>query len=258
MTQEIPSASIRESLYFNEFQILPNLAAGIFSRRALWVGINTRLDTDGKIVRFCHKLRNKYQSDRIYIRVATNKALLVFDREGIRHVLDNSPHIYGPPDIKKRDMRHFQPNAVTISEGAEWDERRRFNDIVLNSGTPSHCYADRFLAIVRSEIEATRAATGDALTWQAMADLFEKITLQVIFGMQARQETELTARLKTMMLESNPPVPRKQSKNFVPFYERIRKHLKAPEADSLAALAAQTEATERTQVENQIPHWISL
>jgi cytochrome P450 len=256
MAQEIPSASIVESLYFNEFQILPDLAEGVFSRRPQWVAMTTRLDTDGKVVRFCHKLQRKYQSDRLYVRVFTKKALLVFDPEGIRHVLDHSPDVYGPADLKKKGMGHFQPSAVTISEGVEWEERRRFNEAVLNSGAPSHCYAHQFLHIVRSEIEATRAASGDVLAWNAIADLFDKITLQVTFGMQARQETELTERLARMMLESNPPVPRKKSEDFDPFYERIREHLKAPEADSLMALAAQTGATERTRVENQVPHWM--
>jgi cytochrome P450 len=218
--------------------------------------MTTRLDTDGKVIRFCHQLQTKYQSDRIYIRVLTKKALLLFDPEGIRHVLDHSPEVYGPPDRKKKGMGYFQPHAVTISEGVEWSERRRFNEAVLNSGVPSHCYAHQFLHIVRSEVEAARAASGDVLTWEAIAALFDRITLQIVFGMPARQETELTERLARMMLKSNPPVPRKKSEDFDPFYQRIREHLKAPAANSLVALAAQTGATERTRVDNQIPHWM--
>jgi len=36
---------------------------------------------------------------------------------------------------------HFQPDAVTISRGDEWRERRRFNESVLATGHGLHQYA---------------------------------------------------------------------------------------------------------------------
>jgi cytochrome P450 len=153
-------------------------------------------------------------------------------------------------------MSHFQPNAVTISRGEEWKDRRRFNEAVLDSGHELHQYADRFLAIIRREIASRRQLAGSQLTWDDLADLFEKITLQIIFGDEARNDTSLTGALLQMMRESNQAFGLSKSRLFDAFYTKIRSYLQSPEDRSLVQMCIQVRSTETTRVENQIPHWM--
>ncbi len=69
-------------------------------------------------VKFCQTIRAKYQIGYLYLSFK-NRSLLIFDYEGIKRVLDNSPFIYADPDLKRMGMSHFQPNALTISRGED-------------------------------------------------------------------------------------------------------------------------------------------
>lgn len=255
MAQEFPTATFFESLCFNRWQIVPKLREGLFLRRPRRAARNTRRNFDGRVVGFCHRLQEKYQSDGLFIRVFTQKALLLFDRACIQHVLDHSPDPYGPPGIKKKGMGKFQPHAVTISEGDAWRERRRFNEAVLDSGA-LHRHADTFFGIVRAEVEATRQATGQVLTWDALVTLFERLTLQVVFGTEAREETALTGELEALMKASNLPIGSGDAAQLASLYSRFHRHLEAPQEGCLAAVAAATPSSEETKVASQIPHWI--
>jgi cytochrome P450 len=149
-------------------------------------------------------------------------------------------------------MRLFQPNAVTISRGDDWRDRRRFNEAVLEAGRPVHDYAQGFLRIIRQEI-------GQAMpleSWTNFDRLFRRIMLGVIFGRSARDDTALTELLRRLMRQANRTIKPKRSRYFHPFYARLRAYLRDPEAGSLVALCRQTPSTERTCVENQIPHWM--
>lgn len=256
MASTFPTASFAESTFFNTAEVLPNLLQGLFSRRRRLVGVFTRAGVDGRVVRFCHRLQEKYASPALYLRVGTKRGLLLFDRDAIRHVLEHSPSIYGPPAPKVRGMEHFQPGALTLSRGDEWRDRRRFNEAVLNTGAAVHRLGGGFLEIARAEVEATRADVGEELAWPAFADLFARLTRQVIFGRGARGETELTDHLNVLMRRSNTAFLPHRRKHFESLYRHLERHLREPEEGSLAALAAATESSEATRVANQFPHWM--
>ena len=44
-------------------------------------------------------------------------------------------------------MTAFQPDALTISRGREWEERRKFAEAVLDTGKPMHRLAQPFVDI---------------------------------------------------------------------------------------------------------------
>ncbi len=79
-----------------------------------------------------------------------DEALLLLGREPIRRALEGSPDPFAAdPEPKKSGMSHFQPDALTISRGADWEDRRRFTDAVLGEGMSS--LADRFAAVCLEE-----------------------------------------------------------------------------------------------------------
>jgi cytochrome P450 len=256
MTPTVPSVSLRDNLFYNLAHVVPYYTQGIFTRSKFWVAFWSRVHPDPLAVRFGHYLRRKYNSDRVYIAMLTNRSLLVMDKPSIEHVLEHSPAIYADARLKRQGMAHFQPNAVTISRGAEWQERRRFNEAALESGHELHQYADRFLEIIRRTIASRPQRARGQLRWRDFEQLFEQITLQIIFGAGAAGDTALTQALHGMMRESNRVFALGPSRLFDGFYEKIRRYLQAAPDRSLAGLCSQIPSTERTRVENQLPHWM--
>ena len=252
MDRTLPSLSLWENLLFNLGYAVPLALQGTFTRNAFWVGFWTRVHPDPAAVRFVGRLRRRYRDGFLWLRLGTTKTLLVLDPAGIQHVLDGSPDIYADGAPKRAGMRVFQPNAVTISRGEDWHDRRRFNEAVLDSGQPVHQYAEGFLRLIREEVEVAPRLEA----WDDFDLLFQRITRQVIFGRSARDDLAITDLLRHLMRQANRPRKPTQSAYFEPFYARLRAYLDAPEPGSLVALCRQTPSTDRTQVENQLPHWM--
>ena len=256
MSLGVRSVSGWENLVYNLCYAVPLGLQGTFTRNRFWVTFFARAHPDPAAVRFVGGLRKKYGTERLWVRLLTTRSLLVLDPDGVGRVLDHSPDIYADGRPKREGMQVFQPNAVTISRGDDWRERRRFNEAVLNSGHPVHRYAEAILAIVRDEIAPAGGPAPRFRTWQDFDGLFGRIARQVIFGRSARDDTTVTDLLKRLLEEANRPIKPKKSKHFDPFYERIRLYLARAEPASLAALCGQVPSGERTRVENQIPHWM--
>jgi cytochrome P450 len=255
MRGTIPTASLWENLVYNLCYLIPTSLQGTFTRNRFWVGFWTRVHPDPAVVRFVGRLRRKYRSDAIYLRMLTTPTLLLLGRDAVRWVLAYSPDQYIGAKAKRDGLSHFQPDAVTISRGEEWADRRRFNEAVLDYGR-LHRYADRFLVVVRDEIAPTSWPAPSLATWDDFDGLFARVTRRIIFGDAAAGDMEVTDWLRKMMRESNNPFAHTKSRYFDPFYQRIRKYLGDAEPGSLAALCKQTPSDAETRVENQVPHWM--
>jgi len=257
-TTDFPSASWFESVRFNLVHIVPALLQGIFTRRPGRVARATRLDVDGRAVRLCRRLKRKY-GEVFYLRVMIRKALFVASVEGLRHVLAHSPEIYGPPEVKKKGMARFQPGAVTLSEGEVWRKRRHFNEEVLETGRSLHQHAGPFLTLIREEVASTLTRAGATLGWAQLAELFERITLGIVFGSQARGQRGITTDLKALMEEANPPTAKGPSEVFERFEAALAGHLASPAERCLAARATHLhglDPDEHVRPNGQIPHWL--
>ena len=254
MSSNVAKASILDHLRFNLFHVIPYLLKGVFTRNKRWMSWLTKLQRDPSSVRFLGKLREKYASDFISLRLLTDRALLVFDPAAIQHILDYSPAIYAETKGKRKGMSHFQPDALTISRGEAWRNRRDFNVSVLQAKGGIHRYANHFLGLIREMITQQNGCAPQ--NWDGFSKLFETITLQVIFG-KTESDTGLMEELKAMMLEANNPLLAGfKSKYLEHFNKGIADRLKSPPDHCLAALCRQTASTDLTKVENQIPHWM--
>ena len=256
MVKSIPTVSLLDSLFYNVVHVVPYYLQGIFTRSKFWVGFWTRFHPDPLAVKFGYYLRKKYKTDYLYLYMLANKSLYVVNHDGIKRVLDNSPAIYAESRLKRLGMSHFQPHALTISRGEEWRDRRRFNEAVLNAGQRLHEHAAQFLDIICHEVESGQLVVGARLTWADIEDLFEKITLQIIFGQRARNDAHLWDHLKAMLRESNRVFGLQKSKHFDSFYSTIRGYLQTPEDNSLVSCCRDAPSSDVTRVENQIPHWM--
>lgn len=254
-----------DNVRFNALQTVPQLLRGMFTRRPRVASLIDRLHPDPQGVRLVRELRRHYESDYLWLSLAGSPSLLVLDPRGIRDVLDASPEVYGPPDLKVRGMSHFQPGAVTISTGEEWHRRRAFNDEVLGVAEPIHPSAALFLRVVELEVRMLRGAHGPtsahdrhgaALSWRDLHRAFRRITAGVVFGARTDAEPVLSG-LDTLMRGANRIVGKPDGRRLVTFQGAIRQRVCAPETGGLAAAACpHLQPGDPLPVAGQVPHWL--
>jgi cytochrome P450 len=189
------------------------------------------------------------------VRLLRGKITVLWGENAIREVLDNSATKYASDaGSKKKGMSHFQPDAVTLSRGDDWRDRREFNEYVLVPSEEHHPQAARILDVVNDEVDRMRI--GPELHWADWEKLFTHITLRVIFGNSARTDYELIDLLEKLMRQANRIAGLKTSDDYYELYGRIDRYLAKPDPYSLIARIAEAPQSDRTRIAQQIPHWI--
>jgi cytochrome P450 len=249
----LPAASVADSARVVRAGLLPSLIRGLFSPRPRAMKWLTARDADRRTVEVLSDIRRKHGGEGV--RLLGGRLVVVWGTEAIRQVLDNSADVYASDSgAKGKGMSHFQPDALTISRGEEWRDRRAFNESVLATPERVHPFGERFLAVVADEID--RLDIDGTLEWSHWEELFDHITLRIIFGDGSRDDRELTELLEKLMAEANRIAGLSESDEYYEFYGRLEKKLADPEPGSLLARFAEAPQTDRTRVTHQIPHWM--
>ena len=251
----LPEASLAESVRVVATGVLPALARGLFAPRRAAMKLLTALDTDTRAVETLAALRRRRGGQGA--RLFGGRLVVLWGPEAIREVLDGSADVYASDSgAKGKGMSHFQPDALTLSRGEEWRDRRAFNEAVLGTSERVHPLAERFLAVVADEVGRLDVA-GSTLEWSQWESLFDHIALRVIFGDRSRCEHDLTGLLEKLMGEANRLVGTGEGSDaYYELYGRLERHLRDPEPGSLLARFADAPQSDRTRVVHQIPHWI--
>jgi cytochrome P450 len=260
MGGELPSASPLEGVRFTLQAMLPNVVQGLFRRRRRAVAAATKLNADGQAVGLLRGIRRARGPGPVWVRAGTDRMLLVLSTEHVRRVLEGSPEPFAPdPDAKRRGMSHFQPDALTISRGDAWRNRRRFAEAVLDTGRSAHRLADRFVSVTGEEVGAMleEVATEEPprLGWDAFQRSFARTTRRVVLGDAARDDEELGTLLAELMDEAN-SLPKEPSERLPVYLAKVRAHLDGAEDGSLAALSRDAPSDDATRVERQLTHWL--
>ena len=249
----IEDASLAESLKFVATGLLPSLARGLFKPRRGAMKRLTALDTDARAIQALTAIRKKHGGEGV--RLLRGRMAVLWGAGAIREVLDHSADTYASDGgAKAKGMCHFQPDALTLSRGADWRDRRTFNESVLAYPERVHPFAERFMAVVADEV--ARLRIGPSLEWGAFEGLFDHVTLRVVFGDRARGDQQLTGLLAKLMEEANRIAGLKTSDDYYELYGRIERYLADPEPGSLIARVSQAPQTDRTRVAHQVPHWM--
>jgi hypothetical protein len=104
--------------------------------------------------------------------------------------------------------------------------------------------------------EVDRLRIGDGLEWSDWEQLFDHITLRVIFGNSARNDQQLTGVLAKLMRQANRIVGAGPGEDYYELYGHIDRHLANPDPYSLVARIAEAPQTDTTRIAQQVPHWI--
>jgi cytochrome P450 len=256
VARELPSASLVENARFNALVIVPNAVQGIFRKRRGPVAAATRAGVDRWAVGLLRGMRESHGRGPVWIRVIRDRALLVLSADDVRRVLAGSPQPFASdPESKRKGMVVFQPDALTISRGELWENRRRFTEAVLDTGRPIHRLAGQFRAVIHEEGAAMLGAAGAELDWDRWHLTLRRITRRVVLGDAARDDEELSGLLGELMSKAN-GMPGEPSDRLPELMEMIRRYVSAGEEGSLVSLFGEAPSDAETKVDGQVPHWL--
>ena len=255
----LPSASLVENARFNALVIVPNAVQGVFRRRRQAVAAATRADVDGRAVGVLAGISRAHGGGPVWVRVVRDPALLLLTPADVHRALGGSPDPFASDPSAKRDgMVVFQPDAVTISRGDVWRNRRAFNEAALDTAKPAHEFADRFASVASEEADSLAEATAiedGELRWDPWNETFRRITRRVVLGDGAADDVELSETLAEMMSEAN-GMPGKTSERYPAFVTRLGRYVSGAEPGSLVSRFAEAPTDAETKPVGQIPHWL--
>jgi cytochrome P450 len=258
MPIEARSASLWDNLRLQLFVTFPGALWGLVAPNRLGVALLCWLNAGHATFGFLSDLRRKYRCDHLWVWFPFRRTLLVLDPDSADAVLRSEDNA-ADPWLKKRALSGFVPEALVISSGREWAERRRFNEELLDTGK-AHRHRDAFAEIVVREVERLVAGQAGRLRFTDFQGLGERIAHQVILGM-GTVEPALTADLARLVRRSNWAVLPRRRGAFSAFYGRLERHLSEPPPagclmhDSAGKLK-EGHATGSTRVPAQIGFWL--
>ena len=257
---EVPTASVTETAGVVAEVLLPLVARGVIRRRPRVVAGLERVDADRRAVDRLRTLRDRYGPGPLRLRLPGRELAIVLDPEDVHRILDGDPEPFAPANLEKRAaLAHFQPHGVLVSHGEDRHERRRFNEVVLDSDQPRHQLAERFVTVAHEEADALLelAARFGELEWDDFLPAWYRLVRRVVFGDGARDDHRLTDDLAELRDRANNayllPKDRATRRRF---QRRLAAHLARAEEGSLAATIAATPGGERTDPTDQVPQWL--
>lgn len=274
MAIEVRKVSWWDTLRLQIFVTVPGAVWGLVAPNRIGVSLLSRWDAGQCTTRFLSDLRRKYRCDHLWVLFPFRRTLLVLNRETMDAVLASKENA-ADPFLKKLALSRFVPDALVISSGDEWSDRRPFNEKALGFFGRLHRHSDAFKEIVFREVDQLTAQRSGELRWPDFQTLGERISHQVILG-SSQIKPEMATQLAHMATRSNWCF--RHRRYFAAFYEQIERYLsrhraflKDPHAEqqpkgetvpthclmheSAALLEKDGSATELTQVPRQIGFW---
>jgi cytochrome P450 len=252
-SEDFPHASVVEGIRFTAQIGAPNIVLGLFNKRELPARIASTVGADYLGYRLVEGMVKSYGPGPFYVRVAKDETLLLTHPDDLKFVLGGSPDPFASdPEPKRKGMAAFQPDALTISRGEVWADRRRFAEAVLDTGKPMHRLAQSFTDVAR---EIAGELAHQPMRWQSFNEAFQKLTRRVVFGDRAAGNAHLSELLSELMSVGN-KMPGEPAPGYDELISMIEGYLKDPEPNSLAALIADAPAPADVKPAGQVVHWL--
>lgn len=236
MAADFKHASALEGVRFTAQIAVPGVVLGLFNKRELPSRIASTVGADYLGYRLVDGMVRSYGPAPFYVRVARDEALLVHHPDDLQFVLGGSPDPFASdPEAKRKGMKAFQPEALTISRGREWEQRRRFAEAVLDTGKPIHRLAEQFADVAA---DTARELAANPVNWPTANKAFQKLTRRVLFGDPAADDERLSDTLGELMSAGN-KMPGEPAPQYAEFVARIGRYLTNPPEGCLAALVSE-------------------
>jgi choline dehydrogenase-like flavoprotein/cytochrome P450 len=251
---DVAKLSVLDTLRVQWHLSLPTFFRGLVATNRWFLSWRFRCGAGWQGMRFLRDLQVKYGADHLWSWFPAwswfplRRTLLVLSQDTMEATLSSEDNA-ADPSFKKRSLSRFIPDALVISSGEEWRDRRPFNAKVLYTGKP-HPYRDAFRQIALPEVG--RLAGAKELAWADFQKLGERISHQVILG-TGHVRPAMSGALEHMIRSSNFMV--RDERAFAAFYRQLDQQLKNPAAECLMADIASAPKTNVTRVPSQIGFW---
>ena len=252
MADDFPHASVLEGIRFTAQIGAPNIIQGLFSKRELPVKIASRLGADHLGYQLVDGLVKRYGPGPFYVRVAKDEALLITHPDDLKFVLGGSPDPFASdPEPKVKGMSAFQPDALTISRGDLWTQRRQFADAVCKPDQPVHPLATAWTAVAA---DTARELAGKPIQWADIDRAFLRMIRRVVLGDSAADDTGITDLLGELMAQGN-KMPGEPGPEYRDLIAMIQRYIDKGEPGSLASLVS-SAPNPPGGAAGQMVHWM--
>ncbi|MGK5630423.1 cytochrome P450 [Streptomyces sp. URMC 123] len=256
----LPRASVRDTLRIAAGVGLPTVAGGVVTRREKALALAERTGADRRAVAVLRDLRGRYGPGPLLCSLAGRSVALLLAPGDVERVLTGTPEPFTPANREKRGaLAHFQPHGVLVSGGRAREDRRRYNETVLDTGEGLHRLAPAVVDKVHDEARALlglATATGQ-LDWDDYAPAWWRLVRRIVLGDSARDDRTLTDLLDRLRSDANWSYfrPRRDEPRRR-FERRLAGHLSRAEPGSLAEVIGDTPAEPGLDPAGQVPHWL--
>ena len=252
MAQDFPHASVAEGIRFTAQIGVPNILQGLFNKRELPVKIASRIGAEHLGYELVEGLVKRYGPGPFYVRVAKDESLLLTHPDDLKFVLGASPDPFASdPEPKVKGMAAFQPDALTISRGDLWAQRRQFADAVLEPDKPVYRLATSFAAVAA---DTAGELAGKPIRWEDIDRAFLRMIRRVVLGDSAADDTGITDLLGELMSQGN-KMPGTPGPQYPEFIAGIQRYIDKAEPGSLASQVA-SAPTPPGGAAGQMVHWM--
>ncbi|MEV0617770.1 cytochrome P450 [Nonomuraea sp. NPDC050404] len=258
----IPHATLPESLRFSLLYSLPMIVRGAFISRPAMARWLAALDTQARAQRFCMRLRVRYGGRSVYLRGPTGKALLVLAQDDVKRVLTApEAEFMVATKEKRKGLATVQPDSLLLSRGELREDRRRFNEAILQPGKVPHDLGARVRQVVTEELRDVLGNGPDIVNWERLSVPYDRAVLRLLFGDAARDDLRILATIRALLGEANWLGLRPWRNGIVRSRRRvltaeIDRYVAAAAEGSLMGLFAGAYQSERTCPAGQVPHWL--
>ncbi|WP_053719730.1 cytochrome P450 [Saccharothrix sp. NRRL B-16348] len=261
MTARRPArASLVDTVALGALVFVPTFAQGPILRRRRMVGLAARWDTNDWACRLLRRLRGKHGTGPLLVKVLHRRVLLLLSPRDARQALEQTTvSLTAASRDKVAALGHFEPGAVLLSRGLVRQDRRRFNESVLDYPGTDHRLCPEFDAVIRAEAATLISRTtgrGAELTWDEFVRTYRRIVRRVVLGDVAEDDERLTALLNGLRADANwfRLRPRRHAVREQ-LWERVLGYLDEG-SGGLAACVADAPRTARTLPQAQAQHWL--
>ncbi len=220
MSPESKAMSWWDAARFHALVTLPAALLGLVAPNRFVLAWFARWDPARFAARFVAGLQRKYRCGRLWLWFPFARTLLVLDRESIDAVLKSRDNA-ADPRLKKAALSRFVPDALVISSGEAWADRRRFNEQVLGFAPPLPD-AQTFKDIAFGAAAQWTSEREFRACWSDLERLALRISHEVLLG-AGQVQPDLAAQLARMATAANVLLGRRR--DFAAFYAQLERLL---------------------------------
>jgi hypothetical protein len=257
--QSVSRASVVDTILVLSSVVLPTFSKGVIIRRPWVEKWAARLNLDLRAVKLLQRLRRKYGSRPLLLRIPYRPHLLLLAPEDVDHVLQSSPVPFATATREKRAaLSHLEPNNVLISDAPERAVRRPYHEQALATPERVHPLAARFKKVIDEEIagilDCQKSGLFGQLDWNVFSTAWFRIVRRVVLGDCARQDDALTQEVNRLRARANWAfLLRKDEGQLREFQRHLGIYIERAEPGSLLAVAPKARDVDP---ESQVAQWL--